>query len=1043
MKLPLRSLAVFTSGIVCFGSLFSVAATRAGISGPGVSGGSYPADVPAGASAEPQNSAVIPGPLRSFLRMAGISQQVSSDDVLPMLARNLTLWGREGNKETEFLVLLTRYVEFARSVRSLTGPDGAVHVANCDEASKLVPVLGYRFEHSCGQRNAFLVTANAERAFLTVDSGFPLARLEESLAKHTPFSFEYPVTQVPALLTQKEWIEVSPWGKNVSADLLDVLLHDAQIDRLYAALGHCDPETRNALATSPGLGKLLPIAAVLDFYGSRLSIRSGQVVVPGGANHEWQELVGASPSAPGEFVANLLEKDRGWLAAYFDAVARVDQQQESYLTHGDRLKRLYAAYRSSASSVSAADGVFSRNSNLLLLFTRLEWDAQGQPRVPGDLTEWSQILSKDSGLTGHHEWAKRMHGVDSPDHLLEDLVAFSNEETDVGPVQLYLMLSAINANRAPAPGISEETARLLADHCARYSSWYPIFVEFPQLDDMSIKQFINIADVIDKLPNQNFRSNALGAIQADIGMWTILARQGQIPKAKLEESWQSALQPFATIGSAQQLFDAARGSLNAAIVAAGGQANSTQDEIVDLLAGPAQTTPDGQRVHQELARRIKSVLDDQRLVSLDTLYGLYDGLNTMAHGGAAAGNMQELAGSLREFELPRPIFSNGERASWSPVIYSSRHAELQVRTDLKTVIGGPGTTAQLESARGKLTPFLRDTLVGLNYAYYEPPGAQVLHNNPLFVRSHDFSTFSVLGVQRIWGAPELVGIGVTAGGGAYLMGSLADLPYALAQVEEDFIAPANVQALIWRETAPQLLASGVVPRWWGVNHDEMHAAALYQHAGEELLRAAGTNAKLREELAGIFAEYMPSGRLARIESALSQPEAGGTEAWAREIAPSDCFYLAAGYRKHFSSEAANWGTSLKELDELSRKDPQAVDPQRISLDFGVPHLEMEQSDAPTLVETGIFPVSGGYTNRLFGESWESSNLYWARVADDMGYSPVMLNLLVPELTRQMVTRIFATNVDDWPAILRAMKQTGDAFQQGKIAVASVGAVSGQ
>jgi hypothetical protein len=43
----------------------------------------------------------------------------------------------------------------------------------------------------------------------------------------------------------------------------------------------------------------------------------------------------------------------------------------------------------------------------------------------------------------------------------------------------------------------------------------------------------------------------------------------------------------------------------------------------------------------------------------------------------------------------------------------------------------------------------------------------------------------------------------------------------------------------------------------------------------------------------------------------------------------------------------------------------------------------------------------------------------------------------------MVTRIFATNVDDWPAILRAMKQTGEEFQQGKISVASVGAVAGQ
>ena len=53
-----------------------------------------------------------------------------------------------------------------------------------------------------------------------------------------------------------------------------------------------------------------------------------------------------------------------------------------------------------------------------------------------------------------------------------------------------------------------------------------------------------------------------------------------------------------------------------------------------------------------------------------------------------------------------------------------RHKHLDVRTDLTRILKTPGNPAQLESARGQLTPFLRDTLVGLNYAYYEPPGAE-------------------------------------------------------------------------------------------------------------------------------------------------------------------------------------------------------------------------------------------------------------------------------------------------------------------------------
>jgi hypothetical protein len=75
----------------------------------------------------------------------------------------------------------------------------------------------------------------------------------------------------------------------------------------------------------------------------------------------------------------------------------------------------------------------------------------------------------------------------------------------------------------------------------------------------------------------------------------------------------------------------------------------------------------------------------------------------------------------------------------------------------------------------------------------------------------------------------------------------------------------------------------------------------------------------------------------------------------------------------------------------------------------------------------------GYSSRLFAETWDSTNLYWARLADEAGYQPEMLNRLVPELTVRMVAKIFATDLNDWPAILRAMRETGAEFQRGKVA----------
>jgi len=466
------------------------------------------------------------------------------------------------------------------------------------------------------------------------------------------------------------------------------------------------------------------------------------------------------------------------------------------------------------------------------------------------------------------------------------------------------------------------------------------------------------------------------------------------------------------------------------LAAAGASPNATQAEMVDLLAGPQQATPEGARVHAELAARIGSVVEDQRLVSLDTLFALNDGLKNLADKKTSTDNLLSLSSELREFDLPRPIFTKSEKISWAPAIYTDHHAELQIKTDLTKVIKGPATPAQLESARGQLTPFLRDTLVGLNYAYYEPPDAQMLHHNPLFVRSHDFLGISVIGAERLWGEPQVLGVGTPAGGGAYLMGSLSDLSYALAATEQDFIAPKNIQALIVRELAPVLMVSSTVPRWWRVTPNELHATALYQQAGEELVTAAAKDESLRTQVLEVLSDRVEPRRIEAIWHAL---ESHDSKAALMQVAPVETLFLSAQFRRAYPDSAVNSSGAAQKLAELQSQHPDEVSMERISRDFGVPHPTLGQTRACELIDVKPFPFYGSYSSRLFAESWESSNLYWARIADDLGYAPPALNSIVPGLTRRMIANIFATDIEDWPAVLRALRQTGDEFRQGKIA----------
>ena len=974
----------------------------------------------------------IPGPERSFLRMAGISQMVRPEEVLPLLSRNVFIEGYQGSSQpTEFLILLRRYVVQARELTELAAKnDMVIRVAGCEDAQPLLHILGYRTRPDCGKSDTALLTDDPERAFLTIDSGFPLPDLERTLQGGKAFEYPFAPSPVPVIFAGSEWTMASKKNHTEnSRDLLDTILNDPAVARLYWALSRIEPETAGFLQQSIGLQKLLPYAAVLDFYGRELSISGGRISVPGGvaAESAWNDLVGASPDNPSAFVSKMLSRDKGWLAAYFDVLSRANREQQAYFTDPHRLKFFYSALLSMDSSDKPTRGTFRPVPEMLLLVSRLPLDSSGEPQVPGGLDTWKKILE------GHHQnfvrkVAKQADKLARPDDLLRIMFALSRtHESEL--LQLYMALGELDSRRSPEHRLAPATVQLLAHKFEDYSDQYRIFSEFPELGDDSITRFLEVAQSLNSVP-MAFRANAFGTLQASVGIWQILARQGQISQPHLDESWQRVIRPFASIHSAAQLYDAGRTSLGEIFRFSLGKPHGSQDDIIELLAGPPQTTPQGKQMHNEVANRIRSVLDDQRLVSLDTLLSVGDGLAEKERGKHPEEYVVLLAAQTREFEMPRPIFSNGERTQWAAGIYNNHHTDVEMRTDLPKLLKAPTVSrAQIEEARGQLASFLRDTLVGLNYAYYEPPGAQALHNNPLFVRSHDFAGESVTGISSLWQAPVLLGRGTPAGGGAHFVGSLADLPYALAELEQDFISPNSVQALVWGEMTPGMLTSAILPRWWNVSPLELHAVALYQKSGEELLTASEKDEALRADVLAILSSRLLPQQARRLEQAM---RAGKVADIIPQMMPADAFYLAAEFQQKHSEQPRVLVTSTQELQELTRQHPDQVNWKRLSHDFGTPHPVMAQNYGPELLNVAPMPPFAGSSSRFLPECWDSPNLYWARLADEAGYPPVMLNRLVPELTQNMIQKIFATDFEDWPALLRAMHETGAEFRQGKL-----------
>ena len=93
-------------------------------------------------SAPDTGTATIPGPLRSFARMAAISSDADPDDILPALARNVVTNGYQAShsndalEQTEYLKLVHRYLSQARELEKLAGERQVIKIDNCESPER-------------------------------------------------------------------------------------------------------------------------------------------------------------------------------------------------------------------------------------------------------------------------------------------------------------------------------------------------------------------------------------------------------------------------------------------------------------------------------------------------------------------------------------------------------------------------------------------------------------------------------------------------------------------------------------------------------------------------------------------------------------------------------------------------------------------------------------------------------------------------------------------------------------------------------------------
>ncbi len=384
--------------------------------------------------------------------MAAVSQDVTEEELLQALARSVVINGyhagrQEGLEPTEYLKLLTRYLSQARELEKLAGPEKTLRVESCDSAhaGELLRVLGYRMRGGCGS-DLVLETVNATRAFLTIDSGFPLPDLEQALRTNRPFVYDYRPTEVPVLASTSYWLGRK---EKQAGEFIDAYIGDPSLCRFYLGMSKPDPDTAEELRKAVPAQRLKAFAHVLDFYGSMFEIRGGKAIVPGGARtaRMWEELVGVPPDKGAAFFERLVTKDDGWMASFFDALARMNGPVKDYLTEPERMKRFYLAIRGRVTSPGPARPVFRSNTDMLLLTTRLRLDADGKPHIPGDLSVWQNLFIKPPRGKYDAKLTRSASGWKEPDDVLEALFGLCRKSVENEPLKMFLALTDVNRNR--------------------------------------------------------------------------------------------------------------------------------------------------------------------------------------------------------------------------------------------------------------------------------------------------------------------------------------------------------------------------------------------------------------------------------------------------------------------------------------------------------------------------------------------------------------------------------------------------------------------
>jgi hypothetical protein len=213
-----------------------------------------------------------------------------------------------------------------------------------------------------------------------------------------------------------------------------------------------------------------------------------------------------------------------------------------------------------------------------------------------------------------------------------------------------------------------------------------------------------------------------------------------------------------------------------------------------------------------------------------------------------------------------------------------------------------------------------------------------------------------------------------------------------------------------------------VNRWRSVSPEQLRWVALHLHRGRALLAMAALSNTLQPRILDSLRHYLAP---ARVEWIADNLQSNDFQSVAAQVPSSVLYSIAADP----SLRDLSLDTSSIELAAMASKNEKSLSPEAIARAFGTPKPTLTHSYQPGLLYLRTFPALMGYSSRILAESWESNNLFYAALADEAGVPASQLDAYIPEWNRAAIENIFATHLEDWPALLRSLEVLGSNVRQ--------------